>query len=192
MYPEHAGIVGNSIYIPEIDPTTELNTGDWRVLTQLDQVSNGRLLFVKAFAERLHAAGKELAAVSSGSSGSAYLLNHRAANGVGVFVDGYLEDGNGRVAYPDAVSSAIVQRFGAPPSKSGSNGGSAAVDWTERVLTDYILTDVKPDVVLNWFTEPDGSHHSFGAGSPEGTTAIRNDDRNVGLILDKLRALGLE
>jgi predicted AlkP superfamily pyrophosphatase or phosphodiesterase len=192
MYPEHAGVVGNSIYIPELDPAHEVNTGDWRVLTQLDQVSNGRLLFVKSLAERLHAAGKKLAAVSSGSSGSAYLLNHRAANGVGVFVNGYLEDGNGRVAYPDAVNTAIVQRLGAPPSKSGSGGGSAAVDWTERVLTDYILTDVKPDVVLNWFTEPDGSHHSFGAGSPEGTAAIRNDDRNVGLIVDKLRALGLE
>lgn len=36
-------------------------------------------------------------------------------------------------------------------------GGSAAVDWTERVLREYVLSDVKPDVVLNWFTEPDGS-----------------------------------
>jgi predicted AlkP superfamily pyrophosphatase or phosphodiesterase len=192
MYPERAGIIGNSIFIPELDATGDLNTGDWRVLTQLDRTSEGRLLFVQSLAERLHAAGKTLAAVSSGSSGSAYLLNHRAADGVGVMVNGYLEDGAGRVAFPDAVSSEIVQRFGAPPSKDGPGGGMAAVDWTERVLREYILTDVKPAVILNWFTEPDGTHHSYGAGSPEGTAAIRNDDRNVGLIIEKLRELDLE
>lgn len=192
MYPEHAGIIGNSIFIPELDPKGDLNTGDWRVLTKLDQVSNGRLLFVKSLAERLHAQGKTLAAVSSGSSGSAYLLNHRAQEGVGVFVNGYLEDGEGRVAFPDAVDSAITERFGAPPAKSAPDGGSAAVDWTERVLREYVLPELKPAVVLNWFTEPDGVHHEFGAGSPEGTAAIANDDRNVGLILDKLRDLGLE
>lgn len=192
MYPEHAGIIGNSIFAPEIDPKGDLNTGDWRVLTELDRVSEGRLLFVKTLAERLHDAGKSLAAVSSGSSGSAYLLNHRAQQGVGVFVNGYLEDGDGRVAYPDAVDNAITERFGAPPAKSAPEGGSAAVDWTERVLRDYVIPELKPAVVLNWFTEPDGVHHAFGTGSPEGTAAIANDDRNVGLILDKLTELGLE
>ncbi|MET0386184.1 MAG: alkaline phosphatase family protein, partial [Polyangiales bacterium] len=164
---------------------------DWRVLTELDRVSEGRLLFVKSLAERLHAAGKTLAAVSSGSSGSAYLLNHRAAEGVGVLVSGYLEDANGRVAFPDVVDTAIRERFGAPPSKDDADGGSASVDWTERVLREYILPEVKPAVVLNWLTEPDGSHHDFGAGSPESTAAIQNDDRNIGLILDKLTELGL-
>jgi predicted AlkP superfamily pyrophosphatase or phosphodiesterase len=192
MYPEHAGIIGNSIFIPEIDPTGDLNTGDWRVLTQLDRVSEGKLLLVQSLAERLHAAGKTLAAVSSGSSGSAYLLNHRADQGVGVLVHGYFEDGNGRVAYPDPVNAAILERFGAPPSKDSAMGGSAAVDWTERVLREYILSDVKPDVILNWFTEPDGTHHEYGTRSPEGTAAIQNDDRNVGLILDKLRDLGID
>lgn len=193
MYPQHAGIIGNSIFIPEIDATGDLNTGDWRVLKQLDQVSDGRLLFVQSLAERLHAAGKTLAAVSSGSSGSAYLLNHRAQQGIGVLINGYLEENDGVVAYPQSVNAAVLERFGAPPSKDADPlGGSAAVDWTERVLREYVLSDVKPDVVLNWFTEPDGTHHDFGTRSPEGTAAIQNDDRNVGLILDKLRELGID
>jgi predicted AlkP superfamily pyrophosphatase or phosphodiesterase len=192
MYPGRAGVVGNSIFIPEIDATGELNTGDWRVLTELDSVSGGRLLFVDSLAQRLHAAGKSLAAVSSGSSGSAYLLNHRAAQGVGVLVSGYLEDGGGRVAFPDAVDAAITARFPAPPAKDGPGGGLEAVNWTESVLRDYVLPELKPTVVLNWLTQPDGVHHSFGAGSPEGTEAIQNDDRNIGLILEKLRELGLE
>jgi len=192
MYPQRAGVIGNSIFIPQIDPTTQLNTGDWRVLTKLDSVSEGKLLLVQSLAERLHAAGKKLAAISSGSSGSAYLLNHRAAQGVGVLVNGYMEEGEGRVAFPDEVNSGILERVGAPPAKDGEGGGSASVDWTQRALTEYVLPEVKPDVILNWFTEPDGSHHDYGAGSPEGTAAIRNDDRNVGLVLDKLRQLGLE
>jgi predicted AlkP superfamily pyrophosphatase or phosphodiesterase len=192
MYPQRAGVIGNSIFVPELDPTAQLNTGDWRVLTQLDTVSEGKLLLVQSLAERLHAAGKTLAAVSSGSSGSAYLLNHRAAQGVGVLVNGYLEDSDGRVAFPDTINSAILERIGPPPSKDEEGGGSASVDWTERALTEYILPAIKPDVILNWFTEPDGSHHDFGAGSPEGAVAIQNDDRNVGLVLDKLRDLGLE
>lgn len=192
MYPGSAGVIGNSIFIPEIDPTGDLNTGDWRVLKQLDEVSDGRLLFVNSLAERLHAAGKSLAAVSSGSSGSAYLLNHRASQGVGVLVSGYLEDSEGVVAFPERLSPAIVERFGTPPSKDAPDGGMAAVDWTQRVLREYILPEVKPAVVLNWLTEPDGSHHEFGAGSPQGIAAIQNDDRNIGLILEKLESLGLE
>jgi arylsulfatase A-like enzyme len=191
MYPAQAGIIGNSVFIPELNTTEGVNTGDWRVMKQLDEVSGGRLLFVDSLAQRLHAAGKTLAAVSSGSSGSAYLLNHRAEQGVGILVSGYLEDGNGRVAFPDAVDGAIRARFPTPPPKSGTNGGNLAVDWTEELLREYVIPELRPDVVLNWLTEPDGSHHSFGTNSPEGTAAIRNDDRNIGLVLEKLAALGI-
>jgi hypothetical protein len=38
--------------------------GDTDAEEELDQVSEGRLLFVKSLGERLHAAGKTLAAVS--------------------------------------------------------------------------------------------------------------------------------
>jgi predicted AlkP superfamily pyrophosphatase or phosphodiesterase len=188
-YPARAGVVGNSIYVPELDPIAQVNTGDWNVLRSLDQVSDGRLLLVPSLAERLHAAGKTLAAVSSGSSGSAFLLNHRAPAGVGLLVNGYLEEPDGRVAYPDALNTAVLQRFGAAPDSEGDLVG--AVDWAEQVLREYVLPEQRPDVVLNWLTQPDGAHHEFGAGSPEGTLAIRNDDRNIGLILTQLDVLGL-
>jgi predicted AlkP superfamily pyrophosphatase or phosphodiesterase len=191
VYPERAGVVGNSIYVPELDPIAQVNTGDVNVLRELDRVSGGQLLLVPSLAERLHAEGKSLAAVSSGSSGSAYLLNHRAQAGVGTLVNGYLADPDGRVAYPDAVNAAILSRFGAAPPIDGEGGLVEPVNWAERVLRDYILPELRPDVVLNWITQPDGAHHAFGAGSPEGTLAVANDDRNIGLILDQLTALGL-
>ena len=191
FYPGRAGVVSNSIYIPAIDPLAEINTGDWRVLRKLDEVSEGKLLLVKSLGERLQAAGKTLAAVSSGSSGSALLLNHRAPEGTGVLVNGYLEDGGGRVAWPDAANAAILARFGPPPPKSGPRGNLAPVDWTQDVLRDYVIPELKPDVVLNWITQPDGTHHSFGVGSPESLETIRNDDRNIGLLLERLATLGL-
>jgi predicted AlkP superfamily pyrophosphatase or phosphodiesterase len=191
VYPERAGVVGNSIYVPELDPIAQVNTGDVNVLRELDRVSGGQLLLVPSLAERLHAAGKSLAAVSSGSSGSAYLLNHRAQAGIGSFVNGYLADPDGRVAYPDAVNTAILSRFGAAPPSDGDGGLIEPVNWAESVLRDYVLPELRPDVVLNWITQPDGAHHAFGAGSPEGTLAIANDDRNIGLILEQLTALGL-
>jgi hypothetical protein len=44
---------------------------------------------------------------------------------------------------------------------------------------------------LNWLTEPDGAQHALGVGSPEAIEAIRNDDRHIGLVIEKLTALGL-
>lgn len=191
MYPERAGIVGNAIYVPELDPVTQVNTGDWNVLRELDRVTGGQLLLVPSLAERLHGAGRTLVALSSGSSGSAYLLNHRAPAGVGVFINGYLAEPDGRVAYPDAVDRAVRGRFGAAPPSDGEGSLVEPVNWAEAVLRDYVLPELRPDVVLNWITQPDGAHHAFGAGSPEAMLAIQNVDRNIGLILDQLAALGL-
>lgn len=191
IYPERAGIVGDAVYVPELDPIASVTTGDWNVLREIDRVSGGRLLLVPSLAERLHAAGRTLAAISSGSSGSAYLLNHRAAEGVGVFVNGDLEAQGGRVAYPDAVDVAIRARFGASPPSAGEGSLALPVDWAEAVLRDYIVPELRPDVVLAWLAPPDGAQHAFGAGSPEGRRAIANDDRNIGLLLDRLAELGL-
>ena len=35
------------------------------------------------------------------------------------------------------------------------------------MLRDYVLPDLKPDVVINWLTEPDHLQHAIGAGAPE-------------------------
>jgi arylsulfatase A-like enzyme len=40
-------------------------------------------------------------------------------------------------------------------------------------------------------TEPDHIQHGLGAGSPEARTSIRNNDREIGLLLERLGQLGL-
>src|SRR5262249_4102075 len=82
--------------------------------------------------------------------------------------------------------------FPPAPMKGGSlDRYDEAVIWTQRLLRDYVLPELKPDVVVNWLTEPDHIQHGIGAGSPAAKASIRNDDREVGLLLERLDQLGL-
>jgi predicted AlkP superfamily pyrophosphatase or phosphodiesterase len=196
------GILGNTMYVPAVNPRRAFSTGDWRNLVTLDQAIGGRLVPVATLADRLAAQGRRFAAVSSGSTGSAFLLNPRAPRGVGVLVNGYFGHGGPAaggppnplgpgplVAFPPDVNEAILARFGAAPPKGGrTDRFDPAVDWTQTVLREYVLRELRPDVVINWITEPDHTQHALGAGSPDARAAIRNADRHIGLILDTVEA----
>jgi len=185
-YPDVNGLVSNSMFVPKVNPRAPFNTSDHRQLLRLRDVSDGRLLFARSLAERLAERGIRFAAVSSGSTGSALLMSHRAPEGIGVLVNGNFEPGR-RVAYPDEANAVILSRFSAAPSEENS----AAVDWADRVLREYVLPELKPDVVFDWQTEPDGAQHRYGTGSPEARKALANSDRNLGLTIATLRDLGL-
>ncbi len=185
-YPEVNGLVSNSMFVPGVNPNRSFNTGDYRQLLKLRDASNGRLLFARSLAERLAERGLRFAAVSSGSTGNALLLSHRAPEGIGVLVNGNFDPGR-RVAYPDDTNAAILSRFGPAPKEEDST----FVDWSDRVLREYVLPELKPEVVIDWQTEPDGSQHQYSTGSPEARKALANNDRNLGLTLAKLQELGL-
>jgi arylsulfatase A-like enzyme len=185
-YPDVNGLVSNSMYVPGVHPTSAFNTGDYRQLLKLREASNGRLLFARSLADRLVERGIRFAAVSSGSTGNALLLNHRSPEGVGVLVNGNFDPGR-RVAYPDESNTVILSRFGPAPRDEGSQ----LVDWTDRVLREYVLPELKPEVVIDWQTEPDGAQHRYGTGSQEARKALANSDRNLALTLAKLQDLGL-
>jgi arylsulfatase A-like enzyme len=189
VHPASHGILGNATYVPAVNPRRAFSNDDWRNLVKADEATGGGLVPVPTLAERLAARGGRLAAVSSGSTGSAFLLNPRAPRGVGVLVNGYF--GKDLVAFPPEVNAAILARFGAAPARGGrTDRFDAAVDWGETVLRDYVLPELRPDVVINWITEPDHTQHALGVGSPDARAAIRNADRNVGLVLEQVGALG--
>ena len=54
-----------------------------------------------------------------------------------------------------------------------------------------MIPQLKPDVVLNWLGEPDHMQHAFGVRSREARRSLQNDDRQIGLVLKKLEAIGL-
>jgi predicted AlkP superfamily pyrophosphatase or phosphodiesterase len=190
-YPSRNGILGNALYVREVNPNHAFPNDEHQNLLRLDAVTNGGMVLTESLGEILAKRGKTLAVVSSGSTGSALLANHRAPKGVGILVNGYWEAGV-RVAFPNAANEAILRRFPAAPTRGGAKDSYVAqVSWTQQVLRDYVLPDLRPDVVINWLTEPDHLQHAIGAGAPESRAAIRNNDREVGLLLDRLRELGL-
>ncbi len=190
-YPDRNGILGNRIYIRAVDPNFAFVNDNHRNLLRLDEVTGGGMVLVKSLGEILAERGKRLAAVSSGSTGQVLLLNPRAPKGVGVLVNGYWEPGV-RVAFPPEVNDTVLRRFGPAPARGGATASDdAAVAWTQGVLRDYVLPELKPEVIFNWITEPDHIQHGLGAGSPQARASIRAGDAEVGLLLQKLDALGL-
>jgi arylsulfatase A-like enzyme len=188
--PGRNGVVGNSQYVRAVDPNHAFVNDDHANLLRLDRATGGGMVLVKTLGEILRERGKLLAAVSSGSTGSALLTNARAPQGAGVLINGYWEPGV-RVAFPDAVNDEVRRRFGAAPVRAGgAEAQDSSVTWTQGVLRDYVLTELKPDVIINWLTEPDHILHATGAGSPQTRASIRNDDAEVGLLLNRLEALG--
>ncbi len=190
-YPGTNGIVSNVMYVPEVNRAHPFSVGDFNHLLTLDTVSGGRLVLVKTLGEQLQEHALKLAVVSSGSTGTSLLLNPRAIRGVGTLINGYFDPGR-LVAFPPAVNKTILERFGPAPAKGGaSDPHLAAVDWTEDVLREFVLPELRPDVVFNWVTEPDHMQHAFGAGSPESRQMLHNNDRHIGRILDTLHTQGL-
>jgi arylsulfatase A-like enzyme len=188
--PATHGIVGNQLFVPAVEPRRAFDTGDYRNLRRLADAAGGRAVLTTTLGERLRARGLGLAGVSSGSTGSAFLLNPGAPDGVGTLVNGYFEPGT-TVAYPAAASEAILAKLGPAPAKSGPGRYDDAVTWTQRVLREYVLPELRPAVVLNWLTEPDHSQHAVGVGSPSAREALRHDDGEIARTLATLDSLGL-
>jgi arylsulfatase A-like enzyme len=188
--PARNGITGNSQYVRAVDPAHAFVNDDHANLIRLDRATSGGMVLAKTLGEILQERGRMLATVSSGSTGSALLTNARAPQGVGVLINGYWEPGV-RVAFPDAVNDAMLRRFPPAPVRAGSGEAQdSSVAWTQSVLRDYVLPEVRPDVIINWMTEPDHIAHATGPGSPQTRASIRNDDAEIGLLLKRLDELG--
>lgn len=190
-YPAANGFVSNSLYVPAMDPSRPLPGDKLEQLLALAGAGGGRLLHRDGLGEVLAARWLRLAAVSSASPGSSLLLNPGALRGAGLLVNGRLEPGV-RVAYPDDVNRAILDRFGpAPTRREAADRRGDLVGWTQRVLVEYVLPELRPDVVVNWITEPDHTQHAHGVGSPQALDALRDVDRHLGVLLDTIERPGM-
>jgi phosphonoacetate hydrolase len=77
--PSVHGVVGNSFYFPEVSADTIFDTSLAEHITLAESVLGGPLLTAETFADRLAANGRTMAVVHTGSAGSAYSINPRAA-----------------------------------------------------------------------------------------------------------------
>jgi len=175
-YPGRHGIVDNELYIPQVDPMRATSCADWDALRRMAEAEGGSLLSVPTLGEVLRGAGRRLACVGSGSPGTTYLTNPTITGPVV----------NWALAWPSGLEERVKRRLGAMLSEQSSSAERTA--FVLRALTDILLREYRPDVVVAWLTEPDHSQHAHGLRSPEALAALRSLDATLEQLVAKLRA----
>ena len=179
-YPRTHGLMGNSVYLDWVDAERVLNTGNVSDLRLISDSSGGRLLTAPSLAAVLEQNGKTLFAVSSGSGGSALLMNRQGRGGGLAHPELFL---------PPESQGAIEAEFGPTPPDAPPRMRSVA--WTIDVLLGRGIDTLDADALMIWITEPDGTAHRTGVGSPETLDILRSVDAEIGRLLDGLAARGV-
>jgi hypothetical protein len=179
-YPERHGLLGNSVFFPQVDPARFLDTGERANLVKINDAVQGKLLTVPALGEILQANGRTLLAISSGTTGVGFVLNYKVAGG-GVIQTEF--------ALPEALSEKTLTLFGPPPAAAYPN------DARNRRAVDAFLKigvpTVDPSITIIWLSDPDTTAHSLGIGHPTTVEALKRVDGEIKHIQDGLSALGL-
>lgn len=176
------GIVGNSFYYPEVTRDFVLDTSLAEDLALAESRLGGPLIAAETLGDRLAAHDKSFAIVHSGSAGSTYAINPRAAaNGHWTFS----VMGGEATRTPHAVDE-IVERFGALPPRNLPRFEETA--YVTRVFIEHVLATMDPDVALIWFNEPDTSFHYKFLASAETDAIMTAVDAAFGRILAAIKA----
>ena len=177
-YPETHGLLGNLIYMPKVNAGKALDTSVREELLAVER-SGDPLLTVPTLGEVLERAGKRLMVVSSGTSGSAYLLNHAAANGVII---------HPQFTKPESLAPRVLEKLGPAPPHALPNTAEH-----RRAVDAYIafgLDELHPDVTFMWLSDPDSTAHAKGIGGAPAREALAAVDAEIGRAEDALRARG--
>lgn len=176
------GIVGNSFYFPEVTRDFVLDTSLASDLALAEERLNGPLIASETLGDRLAAQGKSFAVVHSGSAGSTYAINPRAAaHGHWTFS----VMGGEATRTPHAVDE-VVERFGPLPQRTLPR--FEETEYVTRVFTEHVLGEMDPDVALIWFNEPDTSFHYKFLASDETNAIVTAVDAAFGRIRAAIEA----
>lgn len=182
--PAKHGILGNSLYVPAVNPKAAINMGDHRDLEAVAKLRGGRAVAVESLADRVGATGGKTVVVSTGSPGSAWLCHpriHERAEAGDKLIHPVIPS-------PDNALDPVVKLLGAMPEATIPNSRQNL--WFTRAITEYVLPELDPQLLVFWHTDPDKTQHHRGFGSPQGNASIRDADTHLGMILEALDALG--
>lgn len=172
------GIVGNAFYHRDSMPEQIFLTGNMDHIKRVEAHHDGRFVDVDTLGDVLARAGKQLAVVHTGSAGAAHFINPRARqNGHWTFS----MHGAGSTQTPEAVAEAIDH---AGPLPERELPRLSEQRYAGKLMVDYVLPTLRPDVAIVWFNEPDTTFHYKGLGSPEAKAGLQEADRAFGAILD--------
>lgn len=175
-YPAKTGLMGNTVYFPEVDRLKGLNTGDAENLTLINKATGGKLLTAITLGEVLQAAGKCMMVFSSGSTGQALLQNHTVSGGAII---------NPSMILPESFKDTVTNAIGAIPKHEKPN--TPQHKWVTDALIRFGLAGDGPAVSAIWFSDPDGTAHADGIGAVSSMTSIKSVDHEFGRILEYLK-----
>ena len=178
-YPETHGLMGNSIFVPEVESARFLSTSDRANLLRVEEAGE-RLLTATTLGEVLQTAGERVLVMSSGSSGSSYLLHYTVAGGAILHYD---------YGVPAELRDQALERLGEVPDASTPN--HARNRWIVDAFLQIGLTEIDPAVTLMWLSDPDTTAHQHGIGHPTTVEALFRLDTEIQRILDGLADAGL-
>lgn len=179
-YPGTNGIMGNTVYFPQVNLVKGLNTGDASELNKIAVATNDRLLTAVSLGEALETVGQRMMVFSSGSSGQALLQNHKVGNGAII---------NTSMILPASLKEQLVNVLGPIPANSKPN--SAQHKWITDALITFGFAKNGPLVNAIWYSDPDGAAHSDGIGSPAANASIKSVDEQFGRIITALEEKGI-
>jgi hypothetical protein len=179
-YPATHGLLGNTVYFPEVNPTRGLNTGEAAELQKISVATHGKLLTAISLGELVQQAGAKMMVFSSGSSGQALLQNHTVSGGAVI---------NTSMILPDSLKPILEKELGPIPPAGDPNTGRHK--WVTDALIRYGLRMDGPLVSAIWFSDPDGTAHRDGIGAESSMLSIRSVDEQFGRIVAALEAKGL-
>jgi predicted AlkP superfamily pyrophosphatase or phosphodiesterase len=119
-------------------------------------------------------------AVSSGSSGSAFLLNHTTTGGATVHPE---------FALPPDLAIRAAARLGPVPPHANPN--DAQNRYAIERLPDAGADEIHPDITFVWLNDPDGTAHASGIGAEPTLKSLALVDAGIGHLEDALAARGL-
>jgi arylsulfatase A-like enzyme len=182
--PGSAGVPGNTFLLRSSDGSlASHSSGDVASLERLSEADGRPILLVDTLADRVHRAGGSTVVVGSGSPGSAWLQHPRAMDaGDPVIVDG--------LPTMRGFMEAVQRRFGPLPNRHALPA-SAWTHYFTQVITDFVLPELAPTLLVFWHTDPDHTTHALGYSAPKTLQCLRDADRNLGAILQKYADLGL-
>lgn len=170
-HPRRHGLVANEMPHP-LRANTSINTGEIANLRALQAELGGSLLDVPTLGERLAAAGRSFAVLSSGTTGQTFVLNPHADT-----LDQISLSAHGAQAC-SARGRALLETLDPPPTASADRAVWIAEAFRSRVLPNA------PDATVLWLCEPDSTAHHAGLNSSAQQTALRMADAAFGRILD--------
>ena len=175
-YPGAHGLTGNTLVVPEFMPYTVIPALE----SQLESINQktGQVLLAPTIADILGRANKKYIAIGTGTSGNAYIHNPRASRCGGATI-------HPDFTLPRDLNESIIDKFGEWPIEEVPN--IPRLRHSIKVMQNYILEDIQPEVALLWSSEPDKSQHAFGVGSEISNRVLHEADKEFGVFWDWLR-----